>query len=212
MIGIYKITSPTRKIYIGQSVNIKRRFESYLRCDCKGQTKIYNSLKKYGSDRHTFEVITLCDISDLNEKEAYYIKLYNSNKSNGLNCNVPRYLNNAGYLSEETKIKMSLAQTGNTKWLGKKHTEETKLKMSLSAKKKPKSKETCLKISLAKKGINPKHWVETHPSAKIVLNTSNGIFYKSLKEASLSYNFNYNTLKSYLNGDIYVNKSDLIYV
>ena len=30
MIGIYKITSPTNRVYIGQSVNIKKRFRSYI--------------------------------------------------------------------------------------------------------------------------------------------------------------------------------------
>ena len=29
MIGIYKITSPDKKIYIGQSVNLKRRLKDY---------------------------------------------------------------------------------------------------------------------------------------------------------------------------------------
>jgi hypothetical protein len=28
-IGIYKITSPTKRVYIGQSVNIERRFNTY---------------------------------------------------------------------------------------------------------------------------------------------------------------------------------------
>lgn len=31
MIGIYKITSPSGKVYIGQSVNIKERFKSHLK-------------------------------------------------------------------------------------------------------------------------------------------------------------------------------------
>ena len=48
MIGIYKITSPTKKIYIGQSINIEYRIESYKKLiRCKKQIKLYNSLKKY---------------------------------------------------------------------------------------------------------------------------------------------------------------------
>jgi len=35
MIGIYKITSPSNKVYIGQSINIEKRFKSYKRYDCK---------------------------------------------------------------------------------------------------------------------------------------------------------------------------------
>jgi len=57
MIGIYKITNPKGKIYIGQSINIKRRFNEYKRLNCSQQPKIYNSLLKYGSDNHKFEII-----------------------------------------------------------------------------------------------------------------------------------------------------------
>ena len=49
MIGIYKITSPTNKIYIGQSTNIENRWNDYYKMiRCKRQTRLYNSLKKYG--------------------------------------------------------------------------------------------------------------------------------------------------------------------
>jgi hypothetical protein len=49
MIGIYKITNPQGKIYIGQAVDIKRRKQVYegIYSSLKGQPKIYNSLKKY---------------------------------------------------------------------------------------------------------------------------------------------------------------------
>jgi len=33
--GIYKITSPTNKVYIGQSTNILFRFRAYKRLNCK---------------------------------------------------------------------------------------------------------------------------------------------------------------------------------
>ena len=35
-IGIYKITSPTRKIYIGQSINIEKRQSQYRNLNKKG--------------------------------------------------------------------------------------------------------------------------------------------------------------------------------
>jgi hypothetical protein len=43
-IGIYKITSPTNKVYIGQSIKINERKRKYKKLDCKNQPKIYNSL------------------------------------------------------------------------------------------------------------------------------------------------------------------------
>jgi predicted GIY-YIG superfamily endonuclease len=45
---IYKITSPSEKVYIGQSRNIQRRVKNYKRIDCKQQTILYNSINKYG--------------------------------------------------------------------------------------------------------------------------------------------------------------------
>ena len=40
MIGIYKITSPDKKIYIGQSVNLKRRLKDYKANLAKDQIKL----------------------------------------------------------------------------------------------------------------------------------------------------------------------------
>ena len=39
MIGIYKITSPTKRIYIGQSINIEKRFKSYEKLNCKSSDR-----------------------------------------------------------------------------------------------------------------------------------------------------------------------------
>ncbi len=47
----------------------------------------------------------------------------------------------SGGLSDETRAKLSQAQTGNTKWLGKKHKDTTKEKMSAWQKGQPKSEE-----------------------------------------------------------------------
>lgn len=56
--GVYKITSPTGKVYIGQSKNIHKRWNSYKSMS-KGnirQPKLINSFKKYGVPHHVFEV------------------------------------------------------------------------------------------------------------------------------------------------------------
>ena len=51
--GIYKITNPNGKEYIGKSKDIEYRFMQYLLLDSRtiGQ-KIYNSLKKYGTQNY----------------------------------------------------------------------------------------------------------------------------------------------------------------
>lgn len=86
MIGIYKITNSKRKIYIGQSVNIERRFKEYKRSLAKGQVLLNRSFLKHGIESHKFEIICECEISELNNKERYYQLLYSAIGKNGLNC------------------------------------------------------------------------------------------------------------------------------
>ena len=46
MVGIYKITSPSGKIYIGQSNNLIQRQKDYIKTiHCKGQVRLYNSIR-----------------------------------------------------------------------------------------------------------------------------------------------------------------------
>ena len=72
--GIYKITSPTNKIYIGQSVDILKRIEHYRNCRCEAQRLLYRSIKKHGWDKHKLEILCQCDKTDLNQLEVYYIE------------------------------------------------------------------------------------------------------------------------------------------
>ena len=66
MIGIYRIISPTGRVYVGQSVDTEKRFSFYRSIACKSQPKLYRSLLKYGHESHVFEVIKECEISELN--------------------------------------------------------------------------------------------------------------------------------------------------
>lgn len=90
MVGIYKITnSVNNKIYIGQSVNIERRFAQH-RYDAKHEDRqngklLYKDIKKYGIDKFQFEIIEECSKDELNKREKHYIKVYNSNAPNGYN-------------------------------------------------------------------------------------------------------------------------------
>ena len=77
-IGIYKITNHLNEIYIGQSMNLNYRQHVYKRLRCKSQPKIFQSILNYGWETHTFEIIELCEISELNKKERFYQELYNS--------------------------------------------------------------------------------------------------------------------------------------
>lgn len=84
--GIYKITSPSGKIYIGQAFDIENRWSRYRSLNCRAQVHLYNSLKKHGSENHLFEILCECTEGELNEKENYYITLFDSfNSKHGLN-------------------------------------------------------------------------------------------------------------------------------
>jgi group I intron endonuclease len=174
MIGIYKITNPKGKIYVGQSIDIKKRFGRYKNLHCKMQVKIYRSLCKYGPENHKFEVLEICNLEDLNLKEQYYQELFNCLGINGLNCKITSSKDKSGYLSEETKLKIKEKATGRkasqetkqkmsysrkgkpTSNKGKKHSDETRLKISLSNIGKKHSKESKLKISKSNLGrISP---------------------------------------------------------
>lgn len=86
--GIYKITSPTNKVYVGQAVDLWKRYIAYrgMYSSIWQQRKIFNSIKKYGFEAHLFEVLEACDKSLLNIKERYYQDLYKCVGDNGLNC------------------------------------------------------------------------------------------------------------------------------
>jgi len=216
--GIYKIKSPSGRVYIGQSIDVKNRFNKYNSLCCKKQFKLYNSLKKYGVNSHVFEVIFECEKENLNSKERYYQDLYNVIGPNGLNCVLTKSDLKFKVYSKETKEKMSISNTGkthsketieklrqsskgNTNWKGKKHSEETKLKMSISRKNRFFLESTKIKMMNSMLGKN----------TKIILNTETGVFYNGTKEAAESININKHTLGSYLTNKN-KNKTNLIYV
>lgn len=84
--GIYKIISPSGKIYIGQSVCIKTRWSSYKTRGCEKQIILQKSFNKYGWKSHIFEIIEECLEEDLNLRERYWQEFYDATGRNGLNC------------------------------------------------------------------------------------------------------------------------------
>ena len=87
--GIYKITNKqTGDIYVGQSVNVADRWKQHVKCglgiDASATNKLYNNMQKYGVWNFTFEILQKCTRDKLNEKERFWIQMYQSNKT-GLN-------------------------------------------------------------------------------------------------------------------------------
>lgn len=113
MIGIYKITSPSGKIYIGQSVNFKKRITCYKALDCKKQIRLYNSFMKYGYINHNVEFIEGCLTEQLNKKERYWQDYYDVIGINGLNCVLTKTDELPQIISEESKLKSRFNNLGN---------------------------------------------------------------------------------------------------
>lgn len=84
---IYKITSPSGKVYIGQTIQtLASRTGAYRRLECKKQVKIYQAILKYGWDNMVCEWLESCSSKDeLDRREIFFIKEYDSIK-NGYNC------------------------------------------------------------------------------------------------------------------------------
>ena len=86
---IYKITNTINgKSYIGQTIqNVKERFYQHCATKCSkavSNMAIHRAIKKYGKSNFTVEVIEEIDSANLNDRERYWIKCYNS-YNNGYN-------------------------------------------------------------------------------------------------------------------------------
>lgn len=81
---LYKIKSPTNKVYIGITSNFKNRISKYKNNSCKSQPKLYRSLKKYGFDKHSIQILAHCTENKIDWLEKEAIRIYDS-MNNGLN-------------------------------------------------------------------------------------------------------------------------------
>jgi len=174
--GIYKWTNKlTNDIYIGQSVDLSKRFiryfnMSYFVRSLNRETLIISrALIKYGYSNFQLEILEYCDIADLTEREQYYLDKLN-----------PKYniLKIAGSslghkLTEETKAKISKSLKGiyvgeKSALYGRTHSEETKALMALNklgtnntlfGAQAPHTEET--KELMKQKALGRKHYEET---------------------------------------------------
>lgn len=179
IICVYKITSPSGKVYIGSSVNYNKRLTHYTGSGPKAQVRLYNSFMKYGLKNHTFEIVELCTKENLLEREYHHGILNEVLGEKGLNCQLPKFGEKYQNIrqetieklrqwrpSKETLARMKEAQIKRAKEnpvteemkhrirlanLGKKASEETKKKMSLKGKGRIVSEETRKRMSAWKR-------------------------------------------------------------
>jgi group I intron endonuclease len=134
------------KIYIGQSLDINKRFKRHLRelkNNIHTNDHLQRSWNKYGKNNFKFEIIEQVEENQLNSREVYWIEYYKShnseygyNKTLGGDSEIP---------TEETKLKLSQASKGKPKseqhkknlWKNrnKQVSKETRKKLSEAAKK-----------------------------------------------------------------------------
>lgn len=125
LLGVYKITSPSGKIYVG-SGKLYMRYLSYKNGWTKFQRRLDHSIKKHGWEAHTFEVICIDVHENLFKWERYFGLLYDVIGKNGLNLQLPKDGELKSIVSDETKEIHRKKMLGNTYTLGMKYTEEYK--------------------------------------------------------------------------------------
>lgn len=130
MVGIYKITNTVNgKVYVGQAVDIKRRWQehsshSFSPTHISYNHTIHRAIRKYGIENFTFEVLEECAEALLNEKEIYWIAKLNS-KQNGYNMTdggdsttnnwdrrVEQYSLKGEYIATYSAIRLAARSTG----------------------------------------------------------------------------------------------------
>jgi group I intron endonuclease len=222
---IYKITSPSGKVYVGSTGKdtVEARWFDYKKLSCKSQVKLYNSFKKHGVENHIFEKICECTIDDMLLLEAQYGNSLGVLGKNGLNLRLPKKGDVYIGVSEETRKKISLGKQNVS--------QETRRKMSLVHKGKVISEEQRRNHSLLMRGENhpmygKKNSEETrrkislnhadisgdkNPRARKVICTETGRIWTCAKYAANDLGVHYQTLKCWLLG-INKNKSTLIYL
>lgn len=181
--GIYQIVNLIDgKKYVGSSKNLKkRRYDHFiiLRNNKHCNYHLQNAFNKHGEDNFSFEVIEFVNTEEeLLPREQYYIELYQvCDRDKGYNLIVDATRN---IPSEETKLKMSLAQKGSNNHMygktgdlhpmhGKTHSKESRYRISqnhadVSGNKNP---------MYGKRGA-------LHPASKKVICIETGVVYGSM--------------------------------
>jgi group I intron endonuclease len=228
--GIYMLTNKlTNDIYIGQSIDISKRFKNYFNISyikSKDSFIISRALIKYGYSNFSVTILEYCDKSDLLAREQYYFdKLnpqYNILKIAGSSLNFKHsketktkiskslkgvYVKEKSALfnrshTEETKKLMSLKKAkDNNPFFGKTHSKDSKGLMRQKALSRIHSEDTKLKMSTTRG--NPVNVYEKHSSKEFKLIGS----FVSARKAGKFLNISNSTVIKYMNsGKIFKDK------
>lgn len=147
--GIYSITNIIDgKIYIGQTSNLKRRKYEHFYCLKKNKhrnSRLQRAYNKYGEENFIFNILEVCNREELDDREDYYMKKYNSMQK-GVGYNLMGVEFKHYTHSKETRIKISESNKG------KKLSLEARQKLSESKKGSKMPREAIEKMRITKIG------------------------------------------------------------
>ena len=154
---IYKITSPTGRIYVGKTKRPKTRVWEYRWRSKKRKSIVHDSIKGYGWEAHKFEIIEETTDDLLNEREIFWIKELNSfYLDNQMGMNMTRGGDGGGQrwmhdVERRKKQSERFKGEGGT-FYGRHHTEENKKAQSERMKQRQKTHPTKVPQWGAEKG------------------------------------------------------------
>jgi group I intron endonuclease len=192
---IYKLTSPSGGIYIGQTNDFIHRMSCHKYNSISENkiyiTPLYNAIRKYGWDNFSKEILFDKVAEELiDDLESYLIFNYRTTKHKVYNVESGGHKNKN--ISEETKKKIS------KKNKNKKHSLESRKKISENKKGKMLSKEHKEKISKSMKGkkFSEKHRLNLSKNNAKAMKGKFGKFNPTSKKV-LQYDLNMNFIKKW---------------
>ena len=143
---VYQHISPSKKVYIGITSDLKTRWEGYG-CNYKSSNKFYNAIKKYGWNNISHKVL----FKNLNKISAELIEIdliyYYKQKNISYNITDGGGGTTGYRLSDEQKKRISLVHIGNKYSLGRKQPKEEKKRRADTIRGQKRTPETCKKLS-----------------------------------------------------------------
>jgi group I intron endonuclease len=109
--GIYTITSPSNKMYIGQSINIEKRLQTHksmLRGGRHPNVRLQGACNRYGLNELQFSIAEACPEEQLDAREQWWIDSHNSQYNMSRNAANPA--NDPAVRARITKTKQANAQ------------------------------------------------------------------------------------------------------
>lgn len=196
-VGIYCIENTINQHkYFGQSVNLNDRLyghKSKLKHNKHNNRHLQFAVNKYGIENFIFYIVEECSTADLDERERYYISLYQTN-----NCMFGYNVEPGGSraektMSQQTKQKISESLRGRV------FTEEHRAKIGQANHERVISKQTRQKMSDNRPDISG----TKNPRAIVPIYCPElDEYFWGAKEAADKYGFSRNHISSCINGKL----------